>query len=211
MPLKATKQTSVSRFPRERLGDSELVEAVARGDTAALGVAWDRYSHVVRAVLRSNLGVDAAVEDLLQEVFIAFLRGAAGLRDPSALRAYLVSVAVRLVLVELRRRRVRRWVMLTPKGEVPEVPAAPSDVDGALALGSLRRLLELLPPRRRVAFVLRQVHGLEVTEVAAALRVSESTVKREVSRARSAIVARAKRSEPSLWEYIRRIEEGGDG
>ncbi len=207
----ASRQPSVSRFPRERLGDSELVEAVARGDTGALGVVWDRYSHVVRSVLRSNLGADAAVEDLLQEVFIALLRGASELRDPSALRAYLVSVAVRLVLVELRRRRVRRWVMLSPKGEVPEVPSAPSDLDGTLALRGLGRLLELLPPRRRVAFVLRQVHGLELTEVAAALQVSESTVKREVSRARRAIVARAKRVEPSLWEYIQRVDEGADG
>jgi len=207
----ASRQPSVSRFPRERLGDSELVEAVARGDTGALGVVWDRYSHVVRSVLRSNLGADAAVEDLLQEVFIALLRGASELRDPSALRAYLVSVAVRLVLVELRRRRVRRWVMLSPKGEVPEVPSPPSDLDGTLALRGLGRLLELLPPRRRVAFVLRQVHGLELTEVAAALQVSESTVKREVSRARRAIVARAKRVEPSLWEYIQRVDEGADG
>jgi len=206
----AKKQTAVSPFPRDRLGDSELVEAVARGDTAAVGVAWDRYSHVVRGVLRSNLGVDAAVEDLLQDVFVAFLRGASELRDPSALRAYLVSVAVRLVLVELRRRRVRRWVMLSPKGQVPEVPSAPTDLDGTLALRGLHRLLEALPARRRVAFVLRQVHGLEITEVAAALEVSESTVKREVLRARRAIVARARRSEPALWEYVRRTEGVGD-
>jgi RNA polymerase sigma-70 factor, ECF subfamily len=205
------KQTSVSRFPHERLGDSELVEAVARGDTAAVGVAWDRYSHLVRGVLRSNLGVDAAVEDLLQEVFIAFLRGASELRDPTALRAYLVSVAVRLVLVELRRRRVRRWVMLSPKGRLPEVPSAPPDLNGALALRGLYRLLESLPPRRRVAFVLRQVHGLEIPEVAAALEVSESTVKREVVRARRSIVARAERTEPSLWEFIRCVDEGEHG
>jgi RNA polymerase sigma-70 factor (ECF subfamily) len=101
--------------------------------------------------------------------------------------------------------------MLSPKGQVPEVPSAPSDLDGALALRGLHRLLEALPARRRVAFVLRQVHGLEITEVAAALAVSESTVKREVSRARRAIVARARRTEPSLWEYVRRIDEGDDG
>ena len=207
MPAIVHKQASVSPFPPERLGDSELVEAVARGDTAAVGVAWDRYSHVIRSVLRSNLGADAAIEDLLQEVFIAFLRGAGDLRDPSALRSYLVSVAVRLVLVELRRRRVRRWVMLSPKGEVPEIASRPADLDGTRALRALHRLLEALPARRRVAFVMRQVHGLEVAEVAVALDVSESTVKREVARARRAIVTRAKRSEPSLWEYIRDIPE----
>jgi RNA polymerase sigma-70 factor (ECF subfamily) len=204
----ARRQHPVSRFPHERLGDSELVEAVARGDAAAVGTVWDRYSDVVRSVLRSNLGFDPAVEDLLQEVFIAFLRRAGELRDRSALRAYLVSVAVRLVLVELRRRRVRRWVTLSPKGEVPEAPQAPSDLDGTLALRALYRLLEALPPRRRVAFVMRHVHGLEVTEVAALLKISESTVKREVRRARHAIFTRAPRVEPSLWEYIRHIEAG---
>jgi RNA polymerase sigma-70 factor (ECF subfamily) len=204
----AKRQHPVSRFPNERLGDSELVEAIARGDVAAVGTVWDRYSDVVRSVIRSNLGFDPAVEDLLQEVFIAFLRRAGELRDRSALRAYLVSVAVRLVLVELRRRRVRRWVTLSPKGEVPEAPQAPSDLDGALALRGLYRLLEALPPRRRVAFVMRHVQGLEVTEVAALLQISESTVKREVRRARHAIMTRAPRAEPSLWEYIRKIEAG---
>jgi DNA-directed RNA polymerase specialized sigma24 family protein len=58
---------------------------------------------------------------------------------------------------------------------------------------------------------MRQVQGLEIVEVAAALDVSESTVKREVVKARRAIVARAKRSEPLLWEYIRRIEEEAHG
>jgi RNA polymerase sigma-70 factor (ECF subfamily) len=211
VPAIAHKQASVSPFPQERLGDSELVEAVARGDTRAVGVVWDRYSHVVRSVLRSNLGADNAIEDLLQEVFIAFIRGASDLRDPAALRAYLVSVAVRIVLVELRRRRVRRWVTLSPKGELPELASRPADLDGARAVRSLHRVLETLPPRRRVAFVMRQVQGLEIVEVAAALDVSESTVKREVVKARRAIVARAKRSEPLLWEYIRRIEEEAHG
>jgi len=213
VPLRGIAQNAspVAPFPRERLGDGEIVAAVARGETAALGVAWDRYSHVVRAVIRSNLGVDAAVEDLLQEVFIALLKSAAELRDPSALRPYLVGVASRLVLVELRRRKVRRWVTLTPEGTLPDLPAPPRDLDGELALRALGRLLDSLPARRRVAFVLRQVHGLEVAEVAAALEVSESTAKREVARARRFVIARARRAEPALWDYVQRIEGDGDG
>jgi RNA polymerase sigma-70 factor (ECF subfamily) len=206
----AVRQPSVARFPQERLGDSELVEAVAQGAVAAVGVVWDRYAPAVRAVLRSNLGADPAVEDLLQETFIVFLRGAGEIRDRSALRGYLVSVAVRLVLVELRRRRVRRWVMLSPKGEVPEGRQPPSDLDGALALRGLYRLLEEFPPRRRVAFVMRQVQGFEISEVAAAMKVSESTVKREVRRARRSILSRAPRSEPALWEYIQHTSGGDD-
>lgn len=200
----------VSRFPFDRLGDAELVSAVTQGNTDAVGVVWDRYSQVVRSVLRANLGFDADVEDLLQEVFIIFLRNAREMRTGGALRAFLITVAVRVVLVELRRRRVRRWVTLSPTGELPDGSAPPQDVEGSAALGALYRLLDRMPNRRRVAFVLRNVEGLELAEVAKALGVSESTAKREVTRAREAIFARAELGEPALWHYLSRFSGGSD-
>ncbi|HET9954793.1 MAG TPA: sigma-70 family RNA polymerase sigma factor [Polyangiaceae bacterium] len=201
---------SVSPFPTDRLGDAELVQAVLQGNSEAAGLVWDRYSPLVRSVLRGNLGLDADVEDLLQEVFMVFLRSASELRSQSALRSFLVAVAVRLVLVELRRRRVRRWITLSPDGELPEAAARPEDVEGAAALRGLYRLLERMPHRPRVAFVLRHVEGLELNEVARALNVSASTVKREIGRARKAIFTRAKRSEPALWQFLSRFEEDAD-
>jgi RNA polymerase sigma-70 factor (ECF subfamily) len=196
------KGSPVSRFPQERLGDAELVLAIAAGDADAVGVVWDRYSAFVRSVLRANLGPDSDVEDLLQEVFIAFLKGVGTVRNASALRPYLASIAVRLVFGELRRRKVRRWITLTADGEVPAIPAAPRDVESKLVLGALYRLLEGMPRQRRVAFALRHVQGLEITDVARALAVSESTAKREIARARTAILLRAERQEPALWEYL---------
>jgi RNA polymerase sigma-70 factor (ECF subfamily) len=194
------------------VGDAELLEALQRGDGEAAGILWDRYAPLVRQVLRSTLGsADSGVEDLVQETFIVLIRSCREVRTASAVRSYLVSVAVRLVFGELRRRRVRRWVMLSPEGEVPEMPAAPADVDGAVALQALYRLLGHLPDRRRLAFVLRFVQGLEMTDVASALGISESTAKREVARAKTAILARGRRQEPALWEYLDRWRGDADG
>jgi RNA polymerase sigma-70 factor (ECF subfamily) len=194
----------VARFPHERLSDAELVAAIVQGETAALGVIWDRHSPAVRGVLRSSLGVDAELEDLLQDVFIGFLRGAARLRSADSLRGYLIGVAVRLVMGELRRRRVRRWVLLVPNEQLaaaPE-PAPPHDSDAADALRALYRVLDRMSARRRLAFVLRHVQGLEVAEAARLMNISESTLKREARRARQLIVARAQKSEPKLWAYV---------
>jgi len=201
------KRAPVSRFPADRLGDAELVQAVVRGDTDAAGVVWDRYSALVRSVLRGALGPDSAIEDLLQEVFVVFLRCARDMRDTSALRPFLTAVAVRLVTVELRRRRVRRLVMLSPNDEMPDSSVLPRDFAGQEVLRGLYRILERMPPRRRLAFVLRHVQSLEITEVAAALEVSESTAKREVSRAKEAIQIRA-RGEPALWQFLQGLEGG---
>jgi len=192
---------SVSRFPAERLSDAELVRAAARGESDAVGVIWERYAGLVRGVLRGALGPDHAIEDLLQEVFVGFLRGAKNINEGAALRGYLVGVAVRLSALELRRRKIRRWVMLTPTGTLPERVTPPQDSEGREALAALYRVLDGVSSRRRLAFVLRHVQGLEILDVAAALEISESTARRELERARSFVLKRGER-EPALKPYL---------
>jgi RNA polymerase sigma-70 factor, ECF subfamily len=193
----------VAHFPYERLADAELVEAVARGDSLAVAVIWDRYAPLVRSVVRASIGPDASSEDLVQDVFVAFLRSAETMRDASAVRGFLIGVAVRLVALELRRRKIRRWVSLSPSGSLPDTPVAPRDVEGREALQALYRLLERMPNRRRLAFVLRVVQGCEILEVASALGVSDSTAKREVIRAQEQLLRQANR-EPALLQYLER-------
>jgi RNA polymerase sigma-70 factor, ECF subfamily len=208
VPLRRTSPapepvSPVSRFPYERLGDAELVEAVARGDAQAVAVVWDRYSPLVRRVVRASLGPDGGIEDLLQDVFVAFLRSADTLRNGAALKGFLIGVTVRLVALELRRRKIRRWVSLSPSGSLPDTPVAPRDVEGREALAALYRVLERMPTRRRLAFVLRVVQGCEILEVAASLGVSDSTAKREIIRAQEQVLRQAGR-EPALLQYLER-------
>lgn len=162
---------------------------------------WDRYSDFVRGVLHGALGRDSAIEDLTQEVFLAFVRGAKSVSDGAKLRAFLAGVAVRLAAMEIRRRRVRRWLVLSPTGELPEPAASPHDAEGQQVLGALERVLANMGQRRRMAFVLRHVQGLEMLEVAAALSISESTLRRELSRARDHLLRVAGR-EPALAQYL---------
>ena len=211
-PLPAPDPTAsapvvLARFPQERYGDAQLVADVARGDRAALGVVWDRYSKLVRGVLFGALGPDSAVDDLQQDVFLAFHRGAARIQQGAALRGYLVGVAVRLAALELRRRKIRRWVGLSQTGELPDVPIAPEDAEGRESLRALYRVLDQLGNRRRLAFVLRHVQGLEILEVAAALGSSESTTRRELTQARRQIEALAQR-EPALLHYLQLTMRG---
>jgi RNA polymerase sigma-70 factor, ECF subfamily len=204
VPLsKMTSPAVLARFPQERYGDAQLVRDVAAGDREAFGIIWDRYSRLVRGVLYGAVGPDSSAEDLLQEVFLGFFRGAPRIKDGTLLRSYLIGVAVRTAAVELRRRKVRRWVGLTSTGDVPEFPVLAADSEGRESLRALYRVLDTLSNRRRMAFVLRHVEGLELLEIAAALTVSESTVRRELSRAEQQLAALARR-EPALADYLER-------
>src|SRR5262245_26767331 len=107
---------SVHRLPVEapasrlaQADDAELARAAAAGHSAAPGLVWDRFSSLVRGLLRQSLGPQNDVEDQVQEVFLRFFQQVDTLRDPSALRSFLVGITIRVAGTELRRRRVRRW------------------------------------------------------------------------------------------------------
>ena len=50
--------------------DATLARAASSGDPRATSVLWDRFSPLVRRMLRRTLGPTAEVEALLQEVFL---------------------------------------------------------------------------------------------------------------------------------------------
>ena len=191
----------VTPFPRDRLTDEKLVRAAANGDREALGLVWDRYSRLVRGVVIGVLGPDPSVDDIVQDVFVAFHRGAARIADAGALRGYLAGIAARLGALELRKRKIRRWVGLSSTGELPDVPVAAADSEARESLSAMFRVLDHLGGRRRVIFSLRHVQELELLEIAAALELSESTVRRELRKAEQQVVALA-RGERALASYL---------
>lgn len=173
----------VCPVPDAQDGDAEvqLVQALRRGDPGAAGLLWDRYAAPVRRVVQRAMGRTDA-DDLVQEVFLRLFAKLPSLRDPSALRAFVFTVTSSVVASEIRRRRVRRFFGLTQQGELPDVPSAPRDDDNRELLQHIYGVLDRAHPQERLAFVLRNLEGLEVTEVAQALGISLATTKRRLAR-----------------------------
>lgn len=163
-------------------GEAPLLAALQQGDPAAIAVMWARYAGMVRGILRRLLGPDQEVDDLLQETFLQLHRQARTLRDPNAVRMFLIKIATNVVRIELRRRRVRRLIRPTQSGRLPEVPIRESDLDARAALMRFYRILDTLSARDRTVFVLRFIEDLELAEVAEALGVSLATVKRHLAK-----------------------------
>jgi len=159
---------------------------------------------MVRGMLRRSLGPSNDVEDLVQEVFLGFFQSVKDLRDPSAMRSFLIGITLRTAGSSLRRKRVRRWLFLTDTGTVPEAAGAPEDTDAREALSRLYAVLDKIDDQGRLAFVLRHFEGYELTEVAAALDCSLATIKRKLAKSQERVHAMLAR-DPVLAKYI---EEG---
>lgn len=169
------------------LSDAELVHALLADDAGAPAMLWDRYAPLVRRLLLRALGPCLDIEDLIQEIFLRIFLRLSALRKPSALRAFVLSVAANVLKWELRRRWIGRRVFLSPTGTLPDVQSTSDDAEARQALRRCYSVLEELSTKERLAFVFRSMEGMTIKEVAAALDVSISTANRWVSRAGSKV------------------------
>jgi RNA polymerase sigma-70 factor (ECF subfamily) len=192
-----------------------LVALAQKKDPRAATLIWDEYSGIVRGVLCRSVGPGADIDDLLQDVFIGFFRNVGSLRDPGALKPFLIGIALRTAKTALRKRRVRRWLHLTDDGTVPDAAAPSGDPRTREAMRRLYAILDELDDRDRLSFVLRYAEGYELTEVAQALGCSLATAKRCIARADEHVAGRAK-ADTHLAPYMAQGaahagEEGADG
>lgn len=131
------------------------------------------YGPVLLATARVITMNAAEAQDLVQTTFEIALRQGAQLRDPSALRAWLLRIEVREALRVVRR--LRRLVALD--GHVTDLTARTPDLaQRADVHAAMRRL----PPRTRAAIALHHLAGLSVAETAETMGTSENTVKSQL-------------------------------
>jgi RNA polymerase sigma-70 factor (ECF subfamily) len=189
--------------------DATLARALIAGDAHAPRVAWGRFSPMVRGMLRRTLGPEFDVDDVLQDVFLCLFQNVKNLREPGALRAFVMSITVRTVRHEIRRRRIRRWVGLGDDGEVPDLRVVSPDTDSREALVRFYRVLDKVGTRDRTAFVLYFIEGLDAASVALNLSVSVPTVRRCLARSWKRVVLLAGR-DPALAGYVERLKARGE-
>ena len=160
------------------MDDEALIRAVAAGDHTALRELFDRHAPWVAGRLRRVLPVDA-VEDMLQETFIAVWRGAGRYQSTGEVGAWIWGIA---------RRPVAMW--LRQHGRTEPVLTAESAEDAAataIQRVALQQALARLGPegneqRELVRLVL--IEDRAVAEVACILDIPEGTVKSRVHRLR---------------------------
>ena len=147
---------------------------------------------VLGALLRRHQALDLC-EDAVQEALIAAAASWPDAGTPANPRAWLITVATRRLIDEVRNessRRLRedRLVFGSPPAELSPLPgdSRDPDRDDTLTLLLLCCHPALTSPSQ-IALTLKAVGGLSTAEIASAFFVPESTMAQRVSRAKQRI------------------------
>lgn len=162
--------------------DRRWVMAALAGDASAFRALFDRHAPAVRRFLR-DLARDAAYADeATQETFVRAHRRLATLREEQRVRAWLLGIARRVFLEELRRRPRVGEADLEQMADDRRSPEAAALIAEEVRL--FREALARLRPDRRGALLLQIDHGLGYDEIAQVMGWSPAQVRNELHRGR---------------------------
>lgn len=180
----------VKPAPPGELDELTLVRA-QRGDPRARRDLVDRYQRPVFALLSRMLfarGQQHALEDLAQETFLRVFKALPGFQrgGPAKLSTWILTIATNLAIDHQRRRKLPTDAL--SDAHQPEADAAAdSEAERRRLAEVLRKAIDDLSPEYRAAFLLREYHEFEYTEIASTLQIDLGTVKSRLSRARAAL------------------------
>jgi RNA polymerase sigma-70 factor (ECF subfamily) len=183
-----------------RADDDALLDQLRQGNERAFAQVVVDWSPAMLRVARGHLSTRASCEEVVQDTWLAVVRGVDRFEGRSSLRTWVFRILVNLAKTrgvrEARTTPLSAWAPTAESGPVvdperfagPDHPrlahwtpvaapsAWPAGPEQAALAAETRRVvgsaLRALPPRQQSVVTLRDLHGLSAEEVCSALNLS---------------------------------------
>ena len=189
------------------IDDVQLLAAIRAGDGRAAELLYERSRPIVERTLRKLLGrADPEHPALLQNTMIEIVRTIDRYRGECPLDGWIATLAAHVVFKDLRHRRVERRVL------TDALPFEPIGSDEPALRASLRSTIDRVRDHlarmdagRAWAFLLHDVHGYDLREMAQIMGVSAAAAQSRLVRGRKEIHDRIA-GDPELANHLERTE-----
>jgi RNA polymerase sigma factor (sigma-70 family) len=147
-------------------------------------VVASHHAEIYRYLRRVTTRASEA-EDLSQEAFLRAFRAYRALPPDANVRAWMFAIATNLYRNYVRTESRRRAAPATVRGRTRESDGEGPEREALFneAKAVLERVIDGLPVRQRLAFVLRKIHDLSYGEIARSLDCSEESARAHVFQA----------------------------
>jgi RNA polymerase sigma-70 factor, ECF subfamily len=185
--------------------DSVLLAGLKARNTGLCSAFYDRVRPIVDRTLRRLLGQrDNEYEDTAQRALFELVDTIDRFRGECPFDAWISIVAARAAFRTIRRRRLERRLFADLEPEHPQsvTRSHAGAVAARQAIGRIRAELEQMDPSRAWTFLLHDVYGYDLKEVAQITGVSLSAAQSRLVRGRREIHDRI-RNDDALVRFLR--------
>lgn len=166
-----------------------LIHHIAKGDTEAFTTLYQRYLPRLRAYLTKQLGADALIDEVCQDVLMVIWQRAADLYTTTRVSSWIFGIARR----QARTAWARGISASAAQPPTSEPESDPIDPEAQLIrrerLGAVAQMLATLPEPQRMVLTLAYYEEASYQEIASRLGCSVDTVKTRLRQARQRLGA----------------------
>ncbi len=169
------------------LDDTELLTALKRGDATAATALHDRVRPQVERTIRRLIGRDVDHDDLAQLAMIEIVWTIERFRGDCSLDSWTSTVTAHVVFKHLRRRKTERRIFANMAPDDLTLASPRHEGREATARSVMRRVLEHLDQideQRAWTFVLHDVCGYDLKEIAEITSVTVAAAQTRLVRGR---------------------------
>jgi RNA polymerase sigma-70 factor (ECF subfamily) len=206
-----SEPASSSPAPKARVSDDDLLAAVRAGDPEVATALCDRVWPQVERTARRLLGKsDPDRDDVEQLSLIELVNTIGRYRGDCSLDTWAQTVTSHVAFKHIRRRRIERTIFTDLLVDDSLLPASSAAGERrSLSRDLLMRVAALLDGmnhQRAWAFILHDVLGYDLREIAEMTKTSVAATQSRLVRGRRELHAKVA-ADPALAEAIQRIEE----
>jgi RNA polymerase sigma-70 factor (ECF subfamily) len=195
----STVALSVAAVPQVPSGasapnDAEIMLRVKAGDDAAFDFLVQKFRRQLIGFMYRMTHSQPIAEELAQEVFLRVYRSRESYSAEAKFTTWMYRIATNLALNHLRDTKTERTEVSVSldepdedTGRTPDVAdhgmTAEEDLLRRERLAAIRKQVEALPERQRVAVLMHKYQGMDYKEISKVLKLSESATKSLLFRA----------------------------
>jgi RNA polymerase sigma-70 factor (ECF subfamily) len=151
---------------------------------------YKRFAPYVAAIASRILGRENEVEDVVQDVFMAAMRGLKKRDQLLQAKSWFATVTVRSSMRKLRVRSLWNVFDLAEPPQYERLSDSSAGPEERRMIAEVYRALDGVSAKERVAWVLRHVQGESLEETALLCECSLATAKRRISAAHAVVKQR---------------------
>lgn len=170
--------------------DFLIVERIVEGQTELFEILMRRYNELLYRTIRSYIDIEADVEDTMQDSYVKAFQKLYQFKNEAMFSTWLVRIGINEALQRKRKSKKYRTVDITQEtGTLQIADTSSMNPENKTihkeSTAFIEKAIDALPEKYKIVYMLKEVEGMEISEISKGLDLTDSNVKVRLHRARN--------------------------
>lgn len=173
-----------------RITDEIVIQRILSGEIELFEILLRRNNQILYRTIRSYLNNQSEIDDVMQETYIKAFQKLYQFNNNSLFSTWLIRIGINEALQKNRKQLKIKSVTTTIEEKNHQIPDSSSmnqesKIIQMESFNFIEKALDKVPEKYRIVFMLKEIEGMEITEISKCLAISNNNVKVRLHRGRS--------------------------